>query len=278
VPCGDEKFIPLAKHWLQHPQRRQYEGLVFSPKRDRPRYYNLWKGFAVKPRSGDCMKFITHVFENICRNDEALFDWVICWLADIVQHPDKKSGTSLALRGKMGIGKTKFGQVFGSLLGSHYVSVSDPRYVTGQFNSHLVSCLLLHADEGFWAGDKRAEGKLKDLVTGAKHFIEYKGKEAVRVDNYVRLLVSGNPDWIVPAGFDERRFAVLDVGDAHMEDYPYFAAIDTEMDNGGREALLDLLPDIDLSSINLRKIPKTAALLEQKLASLSAEQGGGSIL
>jgi hypothetical protein len=27
--------------------------------------------------------------------------------------------------------------------------VFDPRYVTRRFNSHLVSALLLHADEGF---------------------------------------------------------------------------------------------------------------------------------
>jgi hypothetical protein len=273
VPSGGDNVIPLAKHWMQHPQRRSYEGLVFAPNRDLPRYYNLWKGFAVEPRPGDCMKFITHVYENICRNDDSLFQWVMAWLANIVQHPDKKSGTSLALRGKMGTGKTKFGAVFGSLLGRHYVSVSDPRYVTGQFNSHLVSCLLLHADEGFWAGDKRAEGKLKDLITGNRQPIEYKGKEPIWVDNYVRLLVTGNPDWLVPAGFEERRFAVLDVGDAHMEDHAYFAAIDNEMDNGGREALLEELLSIDLSGINLREIPKTVALFEQKLASLSPEQG-----
>jgi hypothetical protein len=272
VSCG-QKQIPLAKHWLQHPQRRSYEGLVFAPNRDLPRYYNLWKGFTVEPRPGDCAKFIDHVYENICRKDDSLFYWVIAWLANIVQHPDDKSGTSLALRGKMGTGKTKFGQVFGSLLGRHYVSVSDPRYVTGQFNSHLVSCLLLHADEGFWAGDKKAEGKLKDLITGDRQPIEYKGKEPIWVNNYVRLLVTGNPDWLVPAGFEERRFAVLDVGDDHMQDHAYFAAIDAEMKNGGREALLEELLRFDLSSINLREIPKTVALFEQKLASLSPEQG-----
>ncbi len=126
--------------------------MVFAPNRDRgARYYNLWKGFAVEPKPGEekCLRFISHVFENICRKDDSLFEWVIAWMADIVQHLDKKSGSSLALRGKPGVGKTKFGQVFGSLLGRHYVPVSDPRFVTGKFNSHLVSCLLLHADEGY---------------------------------------------------------------------------------------------------------------------------------
>jgi hypothetical protein len=74
-------------------------------------------------------------------------------------------------------------------------------------------------------------------------------------------------------GFDERRFAVLDVSDAHKQDHTYFAAIDHEMNNGGREALLHHLLNFDLSKVNLRAIPKTGALLEQKIASLSPEAG-----
>src|SRR5580692_6294262 len=84
-------------------------------------------------------------------------------------------------------GKTKVGEVFASLLGVHFKQVSDPRYVVGRFNSHMISLLLLHADEGFWAGDKKAEGRLKDLVTGKTHPIEFKGKEAFWINNYVRL-------------------------------------------------------------------------------------------
>ena len=87
------------------------------------------------------------------------------------------------------------------------------------------------------AGVHAAEGKLKDLITGQDHLIEFKGKEPIKVRNYVRLFVTGNPDWLVPAGFEERRFAVLEIGEAHMQDKAYFAAIDEQMDNGGREAL-----------------------------------------
>ena len=117
-----------------------------------------------------------------------------------------------------------------------------------------------------------AEGKLKDLVTGDHHLIEFKGKEPIKVHNFVRLFVTGNPNWLVPAGFEERRFAVLDVGEDHMQDHAYFAAIDREMDTGGREALLDYLLRFDLNTVDLRSIPKTAALLDQKMSSLSPEQ------
>jgi hypothetical protein len=133
--------------------------------------------------------------------------------------PGAEDGTSLVLRGKQGVGKTKVGEVFGRLLRPHYLLVADPRYITGRFNARMISLLLLHADEAFWAGDKQAEGKLKDLVTGDWHPIEFKGVDPIPIRNYVRLLVTGNPDWLVPAAMEERRIAVLDVGDEQRENY-----------------------------------------------------------
>jgi hypothetical protein len=61
-----------------------------------------------------------------------------------------------------------------------------------------------------------------------------------------------------------RRFFVLDVGDAHKQDHRYFAAIDKEMNNGGREALLYLLLNRDIAGFEVRDVPQTAALADQK--------------
>ena len=57
-----------------------------------------------------------------------------------------------------------------------------------------------------------------------------------------------------------------------MQDHAYFAAIDQEMDNGGREALLHYLLNFDLTQVDLRTVPKTAALLDQQLKSMTPEQ------
>jgi Family of unknown function (DUF5906) len=275
----DNKFVyygtkrePLGRHWLSHPNRRQYEGLVFAPNRNVPGHYNLWRGFAVEPRPGDCSKFLAHMRENICQENESIYKWVMGWFAQIFQHPEDKQDTSLVSRGKQGVGKSKVGEVIGSLLGRHCLCVAEPRYVTGRFNAHMAQLLMLHADEAFWAGDRSAEGKLKDMISGKRHPIEFKGKEAFWVANYMRLFITGNPDWMVPAGWEERRFAVLDAGERHMKDHPYFAALDEQMNNGGREALLHYFLNFDLSGINLREIPKTNALLDQKMASFSVEQ------
>jgi Family of unknown function (DUF5906) len=265
--------IPVAEYWLCHPQRRQYHGIEFAPGGDtKPGHYNLWHGFAVEPREGDCSKFLAHVKDNAASGDEKTFLWIMGWWAQIFQQPAFKLGTALVLRGELGTGKTKIGEVFGSLLGNHFMTVALPRYITGQFNSHMVSLLVLHADEAFWAGDKQSVGALKSLVTAHKHPIEYKGVDPIYIDNYLRLFSTGNPDWMVPAGFQERRWAIFDMGKDHMQDHAYFAAIDYEMDHGGREALLHYLLNFDLSRVNLRVIPRTAALLDQQIESMTPEQ------
>jgi hypothetical protein len=266
--------VPVSSLWLADPRRREYEGITFAPQGAPPGYYNLWRGLPVAPsQEGSCELFKEHLFNNVCDGRSDWYKWVFGWFADIFRHPTEKCGTSLVLRGGMGVGKTIVGKHFGKLLGLHYCPVADPRYVIGRFNAHLVRCLLFHVDEGFWAGDRAAEGKLKDLVTGERHPIELKGYEVFFVPNYVRPFILGNPNWLVPAGMDERRFATFDVAENKKENTTYFAAIEAELRGGGYQRLLHELLHFDLSTVDLRHIPKTEALLDQKIASLSAEDG-----
>ena len=159
-----------------------------------PGYYNLWRGFSVVPAPASVARnpgaalaraetrresgavgsnspstvaapasydiFRDHMLTNVCAGNADLFSWVFGWFAHIIQRPRERVGTALVLRGCMGSGKTKVGEVFGSLIAAHYFMVDDPRYVTGQFNAHMASCLLLQAEEAVWAGDKAAEGRL----------------------------------------------------------------------------------------------------------------------
>jgi len=39
--------------------------------------------------------------------------------------------------------------------------------LVGNFNAHLIDCVLLFADEAFWAGDKQGENTLN--LTFATH-------------------------------------------------------------------------------------------------------------
>jgi hypothetical protein len=161
--------------------------------------------------------------------------------------------------------------LFGELFGRHFLHVTNPRHVIGQFNSHLKDCLILFADEAFFAGDKQHESIVKALITENKRIIEFKGKDVIQLPNYTRLMMASNKGWVVPVDIDDRRFFVVEVNPKHTKDNSYFNAIHSQMrDKGGLSALLHDLTHRDLNNCNLRDIPNTAAKMDNKLRSLDS--------
>jgi len=270
---GQPSRVSIAEEWLVSPNRRQFQGVVFSPGKTVPGYYNLYRGFACQPIQGDWGLLKNHIWENIARTDEKVYWYILGWMARIVKDPGgERPGTSLVLRGKQGTGKGCFATQFGLLFGSHFLHITNQNQLVGRFNLHLTECLVAFVDEGFWAGDKSGEGVIKGLVTEKDRLCEPKGKDLFMVENHLNLIVASNHDWVIPAGLEERRFFVLDVADTHAQDHKYFAAIFQQMQNGGREAMLYELQQLDISKINLRVFPRTEALMDQIEHSMSTVQ------
>ena len=272
------KMVPLTKVWMTHPRRRTYEGVAFVPGRKaRPGWYNLWRGFAVEPlRAGERAPaewkaavdmWLEHAYENICQGNRQLFQWLIGWVAHIIQKPWEKPQTALVLRGGKGTGKNVWIERVIKLLGVHGLVAADRRYLVGNFNAHLERLLAFVLDEAFWSGDKAIEGILKALVTGATHLIERKGREPYVVDNLLRLIILGNDDWLVQASVDERRWAAFSMGTKRQQDRAFFGRMISGMDAGGDRLLLRCLLDWKIDA-DINVAPATKALVEQKLASL----------
>ncbi|MEX1313826.1 MAG: DUF5906 domain-containing protein [Desulfotignum sp.] len=272
-PDNPNKLITIANYWFEHPERREFEGLIFDPGKNVPGYYNLWRGLSVDPIPGDWSLFKNHIHNVISGGNAEIAEWVMAWLARIVQDPGgERPGTAIVLRGKQGTGKGIFVNTFGSLLGCHFIQIAQAGQITGRFNHQLKDVVLVFVDEGFWAGDKQAEGVLKNMITEPHINIEQKGKDIIRVKNNVNLIMASNNEWVVPAGLEERRFFVLDVSDEHIQDKKYFAAVVNQMNNGGLEAMLHDLLEMDISGIDLRTFQQTEGLFEQKLYSMSTVQ------
>jgi hypothetical protein len=281
-PLNDDKVISTSKlkdwlanrgvtaaQWLSSPDRREYESIVFRPGEHANGDYNLWKGFSVKASpKGSCDLFHEHVREHVCRGNERHYEWVMSFFAEIVQAPMEKSGVSLVIRGASGAGKTVVGEVIGSLFPQHYMLVDSPEQVIGRFNAHMARLLLLQADDTFFH-DTRNAGKLRSLVTRHEHVIEPKGVDAYRVPNYMRLFITSEEDWVVPASLRERRFAIFDIKDEKRGDTDYFARMFAQLDRGGRARLLHDLMNFDM--VELRDLPQTRALKENKLKSLGPD-------
>lgn len=268
----ETKLVEKGKTWLKHRAARTYKGgVAFAPKKELPPdKLNLWQGYGVDPKPGDWSLFRQHIREVIAAGDPRLDTYIMGWLARMVQQPDTPGETALVLRGGKGTGKTKFGQWLDRLWGQHAFVTGSANHLVGRFNMHLQDCVFLFADEAFFAGDKRHESTLKMLVTDKTLPIEGKGVNAVKAPNRLHILMASNQQWVVPASHDERRYCVIDISEHRKgrKHFPYFAAIDEQMAAGGAEAMLHDLLDYDLSSFEVRDVPATAALDEQKQLSL----------
>jgi len=263
-------FEAAGSWWLKHAHRRQYRGMTFAPGRDVEGFYNLWRGFAVQAIPGDCSMYLTHLRDVICRGNAEHFNYLIGWMARAVQKPDSPGQVAVVLRGAQGTGKSFFAKVFGQLFGRHFLQVSDPKHLVGSFNAHLRDCVILFGDEAFFAGDKSHESVLKTMITEEEMQIERKGFDVEQSPNYTHLIMASNSQWVVPAGANERRFFCLDVGTQFRQNSEHFAEIAKQMDNGGREALLDFLMNHDISEFEVRVVPHTEALREQKHITMDA--------
>lgn len=279
----DGKTQQLSRVWIKSPDRRSYDGVVFAPgKKVSDRFYNLWRGFAYEPlppgvtgskRDVKALDaFQEHLERNVCGGDGKLALWLMGYFAHLIQRPWEKPLVALVFRGEKGVGKNALIERVGALLGRHFMVVSNPRFLVGNFNSHLENKLMLTFDEAFWSGDHRADAILKDLITGYQHVIERKGMEAYTVDNKTRVAILGNADWLVPASEGERRFAVFDVGSGRKDDRAFFREMREGMEAGGYRLLLRYLLDFDLSQVDVDQAPKTKALLDQKISGLGPVQ------
>ncbi len=110
-----------------------------------------------------------------------------------LRYPGQKVGTSIAIRGGYGDGKTiVLENLMSRILGDLLLLVTNHRMILGDFNEAMLGKLLIVCEEAAFAGDKAAFDRMKDLITGEKMLINPKFKAPITVDNYARLVVISN--------------------------------------------------------------------------------------
>jgi hypothetical protein len=269
---GTLRLTSVGDVWLYHPRRRQYlKGIVFDPtNKVGPDYWNLWSGFGVEPRPGDWGLMRDHAHKIICRGNDEHYEYLLNTHARMFQMPSRPAEVAVVLRGKKGSGKGVLCVHLKIAWGQHGAHIYNSKHLVGNFNNHLRDCVMLFADEAFFAGDRQHESVLKGLITERDLPIEGKGMDVVFVPNMLHVYMSSNSDWVVPATHDERRYFVLDVLDNRIGDRPYFNALYTQMEQGGLAAMIYDLLRRDISNFDPRDVPKTAALADQHRRSLDS--------
>lgn len=228
-------------------------------------------------------RYISFIKEVICDNDsEHTFNFILKWIAWIVQNPGKKAVTTLILKGLQGIGKNIFTDILSEMLdGYSETNLSDIAELTGQFNSVVEGRMLIVCNELQNAGENRYANleSLKTVISEKKIRINEKcepRRTAQNVANFIMLTNNLRPVTIEPG---TRRYCVLKVSGLHKDDDNYFRPLYQDNLNANfYDTLLTYFAKMDLTELNeegqtvtfnVRKAPKTKAYIALMIATLS---------
>jgi hypothetical protein len=272
---GDPIYKNHLISWATNKNARTYKGgVIFLPGRDAPvNYFNTWQGFSVEPQQNDVVLELVyaHLSNVVCAGHRYLYDYLIQWIAYTFQNPDKPAGAAIVLRGLKGSGKGTIGHFLRLIWGNHGLHISSPKHLIGNFNAHLADVCFFYADEAFFSGDRQHEGILKALITEPVLMIERKGIDAVQQPNFLKIFMTTNADYAVPATKDERRYCVIDVSSARIGDRVYFNDLHKVCASKEvQSAFLYNMLNMDLSDFHIGDIPDSAGLRAQRYHSLNS--------
>lgn len=124
------------------------------------------------------------------------------WSASLAFRPEQRTGVALLLHGEStGTGKSTLGEVLTELVGTSNTTkpANAMQALVGRFNGALQGKVLFSVDE-LYAGEGFALANgIKAKVTEPSLYVELKGKEMHRIDNYCNFFATSNelsPLWL----------------------------------------------------------------------------------
>jgi len=265
-PCDPNAVI--RNFWVD-PKTVVFQGTAFAPPPSSTKALNFWVNPISPDKTGDATFILTYLLDVICGGDQTSFNYLISYLAQMIQRPQEKPGVMLVLLGRQGTGKGMFFNLLRAIWSRTTLMVTDVDQVVGRFNACLERNYLVCMDEALFAGDRKALDRLKSIITETYINIEQKHQPARSIKSVHRFFAASNHEHFAHVEMDDRRFLFLSVSDIRQQDTTYFAQLATILqDYTSVGAFVHHLQGIDISSFNIRKKPNTNQHLQQKIKSL----------
>jgi hypothetical protein len=279
--CGyDEKGkkINFIDTWTKNNDEiRIYEKMNVYPNAELcpDNEFNIWTPFAMERveeftwRQDVLDDFLEFMKCTICghlphHKITLQYDYMMDWLAHLVQRPDQKPGKAPVLISKQGGGKGTFMRMLKRILGDKKVfqSINPERDVWGNFNPMMEEAIVVFLDEctkSKTGGDSMET--LKNYITEETMTINNKYIPSHDITSYHRIVDTTNKeDGGVEMSEDDRRFFVMRMSDARKSDMAYWGkwnALLKGVDDSPWKTIYDWLMARDVGDFMEKKTPKT---------------------
>ena len=240
---GNLKNHNFINDWLvNNPDQRCYDDVGVYPKDELcpSNHFNMWRKFAMEMvteyehhQAG--LDMVLNHIKILCNHEEAVSDYFIKWIAQMIQYPEVKSICPVLIS-KEGAGKGTLLRLFEKMLGNDKIfqTTTPSRDIWGEFNSHMANSFLVNLDELSKKETSESEGKIKGLITEPKITINNKGVNKYDINSFHRFLITTNNEEPVNTTKDDRRKMIIRSSDEKIGDKEYF------------EDLYELLDDVNV--------------------------------
>ncbi len=214
---------------------------------------NLWKPFPIlkvpldpNATTSKITDFITTLLGNCA-------EYVLNWLAHVVQRPERKTEVCILLYGSQGCGKSTIGEyILRKIIGLDKIIItSKADKMFGRF-VNTQGKLLAVLNEASGKDTFNICDVLKDAITCSMTEQEKKGIDAVSVIDYTNYIFTTNNINSVKIPEDDRRFMPIEINEELKNNKSYFNELYADLDNDIiMRKFYEELKKRDLSNVNL---------------------------
>lgn len=176
---------------------------------------NTWVGFTIDDTEAVVNEeVIWGAFKDLVEltynEDGDIAGYVMSYYGHILEKPaEKPTSSALSFMGDKGTFKSSVFDLVKKICGSAAFELSSPDQLTGRFNLHLSSRLLIGGSEVAFGGDKAATNRLKDIITNKSRSIEVKNGAVFEIADYSRLVLMTNNSFPIDVEANERRWTII---------------------------------------------------------------------
>jgi hypothetical protein len=256
--------------WSNDPNIPEFDNIVFECDKTKilKEDYNLFDGFNhfedLDKKKLDLEPLFEHI-RSLVNFDNDDFEYVLNWLAQLVQQPETIPDTALIFISEEGIGKDLFSELIENTIGDKYYGTTEKlEQVCGRFNSLLDGKLLMVLNETNPIESSQRLENIKAMITAKKLEIEEKYKSTIKCRNFCRFIFFSNRSLAFPVEDGSRRpkimmgstkYLPMNYGEKESADH-FTKLSNTFKDKYFQYAFLRFLKKRDITLFNPRKYKK----------------------
>lgn len=259
----NDKSVHIIEEWLRDKNKRVYRRIDFLPP---PRHidhdvYNSFFGLIGDNLKGTNVEFnkILNHLKILVDYDEKGYEYLINYLAHLIQKPGELPRVAILFKSNEGVGKNLFFNKFAEyfLNNEYYLETQKLDQITGRFNL-IPKKLLICIDEVSGKDTFVKEEDIKSLITQEVVNWEQKNKEAILIQNCGRYIFFSNNDVPIKISLTDRRYVCFSCNNEYANNSEYFNELINELDNNDcMYSFYNFLKNKDISKFNLNDRPIT---------------------